>query len=277
MSISNKPTSSRAIWTAAAALVICASFATVAVALSIPVFPFDADGYRSETTIYPIWVWALVLSGFIGGAMSFVATPHALKATAASVAFVVAMPLAGSGIVARKHWDPSFGHGGNYGTGYDSLGQLQSMSILIAAAAIIGGAAALAQLWSTGAFPAQADGWIRGVSICLGLAIVIALPVVIQNRYGGAADLTSWGSFGLIYAGPWGVAIAVSAWLDRPAASAALASVSGCALLAALGPEMTWLVHPNPTGTFAAVLLMPLLVLAARLAPVRGRAATSHP
>jgi hypothetical protein len=266
----------RGVWASAPPLVICASFATIAVALSTPVFPFDTGGYRTETTIYPAWVWALVLAGFIAGAISLVAKPDALKATAASVALVVAMPLAGTGVVARRHWDPSFGHGGNYGTGYGSLGELQAMSVLIAAAAVVVGVGAIAQLISTGAFPATVGTWIRTLSVCLGLAVIVALPLVVKNGEYKAGDLTAWGALGLIYAGPWGAAIIATAWLDRTAAVAALASVCANVLLVVVGPQMTWFFFPDPTGPFAATLAAPLLVLAARLVPIHGRSAPSH-
>jgi hypothetical protein len=255
----------RRLWASAPPLLICASFATVAAALSIPVVPFDGGGYRSDTTIYPIWVWALAIAGFVAGLISLAARPAALKSAAASVALVAAMPLAGTGVVARKHWDPSFGHGGNYGTGYGSLGELQTMAVLIAAAAVVGAVAAIAQLHFTGAFPSRVEMRIRALSVCLGLVVIVALTLVVKNGDYQAGDLTSWGAFGLMYAGPWGTAIIATAWLDRPAAVAALASVCGCVLLAAVGPQMTWFFYPDPTGPFVATLTAPLLVLAARL------------
>jgi hypothetical protein len=97
-----------------------------------------------------------------------------------------------------------------------------------------------------------------------GLAVVAALPFVIllADIGGGGADLTSWGAIGLIYAGPWGAAIALAGWLDRAAAAAVLLTVTGGVLLAMVGPQMTSLVSSSAAVPFAAGLLAPLLVLA---------------
>jgi hypothetical protein len=194
----------RAIWTLLPPLVMCASFATVAVALSTPVFPFDSGGYRSDTTIYPVWVWALMVVGFLAGVISLAARSRAVKSAAASVALVASLPLAGTGIVARKHWDPSFGHGGFYGTGYGSLGELQAMAVLVATAAVLAGAAATAQLISVGALPKRVNVWVRALSVCLGAAVIVALPLAVKNGDYQTDDLTSLGALGLTYAGPGG-------------------------------------------------------------------------
>jgi hypothetical protein len=250
----------------APAATVCASSVVLAGALSTPVFPFDGYDYRSETTIYPFWVWVLVGACFLGGFGCLVARRSAARAAAAAIALTAALPLAGTGVVARRHWDPSFGHGGSYGTGYTSLGALQTMSAVMAAAAIVAGLAALAQLHVLGALPAHVGGWARPLSVCVGLAVVAALPLAVRDGGYVDADLTSWGILGLIYAGPWGVSIALSGWLRLPAAAASLLAVSGCAALAAIGPQLTWFAYPNPTGPFAAATAAPLVVLAARLA-----------
>ncbi len=249
------------------AVVTCASFGTAAVGLSLPIFPFDSDGYRSGTTIYPVGIWALVLGGLAAGlgsvALSVQESPR-LRSVVASVALVCSLQLAGTGIVARKHWRPAFGVGGDYGNGYDSLGQLQSMSVLIAAAGFIGAAAAAIQLVQTRAVCRQSDVRLRWLCVIAGLAVIAALPLVIKNGAYNASDLTSWGAVGLIYAGPWGVVVMLTGWLTRPSAVAALLSVTASMLLAVVGPQMTGLVYPSPTGPFAVALLAPLLLLTAR-------------
>jgi len=248
--------------TTAAAIV--ASYLTVAGALCVPVVPFDTGGYRNGTTIYPVWVWVLVLAGLLSGIGALLAGRTG-RAVAAAVALVAAMPLVGTGIVAYKHWKPAFGMGGGYGGGYQSLETLKLMALVIAGAALVAGVAAVVLLVVVDALPGQVGAAIRGASVLAGLAVIVGLSLGIDAGGYGDGDLTSVGAAGLIYAGPWGAATIVSGWLDRPAAIAALAATCGCVLLAVIGPAMTDLLWPGPTALFAISALPPALVLLTRL------------
>lgn len=253
-----------------AAVTICAAFAVTALALSVPVFPFRAFGYRSGTTIYPAWTWLLVVAGLGAGAVAWRDSTR-LRHVGGGVALVAAMQLAGTGIVARKHWNPAFGMGGAYGGGYESLPTLQALSLLLAAAAVVGGLAAGWLLWSSGAVPGEVPLAVRMVSLGAGLLVVIAMPLVVVAGPYGASDLTSWGALGLIYAGPWGAGVAASGWLSRPAALATLAAVAVSVAVAVRGPQMASLLFPSPVVPFAACLAAPLLVLVIRVAmPARS-------
>jgi len=248
-----------------------ACYAIVAVALCVPVVPFGADGYRSGTTMYPVWIWMLVLAGLVA-AIASLRSPRNVRAAAGAVALVAAMPLVGTGIVAYRHWKPAFGMGGGYGHGYESLETLKAMAILVAVSALLAGVAAAVQLVSVSALPAHLPATLRWASVLAGLAVIAGLPLAIGAGGYGEGDLTSVGAAGLIYAGPWGAACIVSGWLARPAAIGALGAVCGCISLAVIGPQMTDLLWPNPTLPFALCLVPPLALLLARLATTSSHA-----
>lgn len=250
----------------ATAAVTVAAFATAALALCVPVVPFDADGYRSGTTIYPAWTWVLVLGGLVAGVATVAARRSGVRAAAAGISLVAAMQLVGTGVVAFKHWKPAFGMGGGYGEGYESLDTLRSMAILLASAALIGGVAAASQLRSVRAFTTATRVGVRLGSAVAGLALVVALPLVISVGDYGAGDLTSWGAIGLIYAGPWGAALLVTGWLERTAAVGVLVAVGASVVLAMAGPQMTDLLWPDPRLPFGLVLLPTAGLIAVRVA-----------
>lgn len=250
--------------TATAGFTLLSSYVVVAVALCVPVVPFGSSGYRSGTTIYPVWIWVLVLAGLLAG-VTALRSARTARSVGGAVALVAAMPLVGTGIVAYRHWKPAFGMGGGYGDGYESLQTLKLMALLVAGAALVAGASAVVLLVTGGALPAKVPATIRRASVLAGLAVIIGLSLGIDAGGYGDGDLTSLGAAGLIYAGPWGTATIVSGWLERPAAIAALAATCGSVALAVIGPEMTDLLWPGPTALFAISGLPPAFVLLARL------------
>ena len=96
-------------------LVVLAAFVAAGVALAGP----PPDGYL-HGSIYPWWVWILVVVGGLAGLtwvlVSFGILGPTLTTVAASVTFVVGAELAGTGIVAWEHWENARNQSG-YGYG----------------------------------------------------------------------------------------------------------------------------------------------------------------
>lgn len=228
--------------------------------LARPRTPLGTFGYRTWS-IYPWWVWALVAAGVVGGLVmlasgSAVAGPR--RRAAAAVVAVVGAMLTGTGIVAFQHWEPASGMGG-YGVG--EIPQLERLSLVLVALA---GCATLAAAWQLRADgELRADRWGRGSAtrVIVGVGIVVLLPFGLM--VGDLdADPQTWGAIGLIYAGPWGVALVASAWTTRLVTVTLVGTVTGCASLAAIGPQMADLLDASADRRFA-VLAVGLAGLAA--------------
>lgn len=208
-----------------------------AAALSWPQVPFDRWGYASGVTIYPWWTWMVVAA--IGGAGAVLllapagAADRPLRAGAAGVALVLGGELAGTGIVAARHWQPAQGMGGYPG----ETATLERLAVLVAVTGLVTAAAAVLQLVSDRAFARPASVPQAVVTAAVGVGIIAVLPILMLEGQG--RELTSWGAAGLIYAGPWGLAVATSAWLEQTAAVAVQVTVAGGAVVAAIGPQMT--------------------------------------
>jgi hypothetical protein len=222
------------------------------------------DGPRTQLavdTIYPWWTWVLVAAGIACGLLLAVAPVGARgacwSAVAAGVALVVSAQLAGTGIVAAKHWHPAFGMGGGYG----DLAELERLARVIAVAGLVAVVLAAWELLAAGAVVRRLQPR-SPASLAVGLVVVAVFPLVVIANARESTDLTSWGALGLIYAGPWGMGLVVSAWCDRTARLALQGAVIGGAVLAAVGPQMIDLLIGVDDLRFGivALLVAPLLV-----------------
>jgi len=228
--------------------------------LARPRTPLGAFGYRTWS-IYPWWSWALVAAGVLGGLVMLAAaargTGQARRVAAAVVAVTGAM-LTGTGIVAFQHWDPASGMGG-YGVG--EIPQLERLAVALAVLAGCSTLVAVWQLWSDGELRAERWAPGSGLRVVVGVGLLALLPFCLM--VGDLdADPQTWGAIGLIYAGPWGVALVASAWTTRLVTVALVGTVAGCACLAAIGPQMADLLDASADGRFA-VMAVALAVLAA--------------
>ena len=242
-------------------LVVVGGFVVAGVALAGPL----PGGYL-HGSIYPWWTWALAGAGILAGLVMVLAPDGgrgpALRAVAAGVTLVVGAQLLGTGVVARVHWHPASGMA-SYGAG--QLPEVERLAIVIAVGA---GLATLVAAWQ---LLAARDLELRNRSsawkaqLAFGTTLVAVLPLALAASEVGGPRLTTWGAAGLMYGGPWGVAVAASAWTSRPAAAALLESVLVCAGLAALGPQMVDLFAPSAEAWFVgvapAVLVLIMLVV----------------
>jgi hypothetical protein len=97
----------------------------------------------------------------------------------------------------------------------------------------------------------------------VGAVVILALPyALIVREARDMIDLTSWGAMGLMYAGPWGVAIILAGWVRGTTSAALLTAVSACCLAALVGPQMVDLTGPVRAQLSVSAVLF--LCLAAR-------------
>jgi predicted membrane protein len=247
----------RSVAAAPSGFAVAVAFAVIGAAL------LRRDHFGSQTdTIYPWWVWVLVVVGVCAGLVSGVGPRAGARVAriAPAIAAIAAGQLSGTGFVAFKHWEPASGMGGAYGT---HLGELKRMAVVIGITGLVAVVLSLGQLVADGDLPYRAPRPLRVLCCVAGGLVVVGVPSIIAALNGDMRDLTSWGAMGLIYAGPWGVALIAVGWLARPTAIAALATVSLGACLALVGPQMTDLVFGNPAPAFATALIATVLVFAA--------------
>ncbi len=237
--------------------VIAGCFLLVAAALSRPSFPIGTASDRvAGSSIYPWWTGVLVVAGGLAGLVVLLA-PRAsrlARAAASSVVVVVGAQVAGTGVVAAKHWHPASNMGG-----YVSSKRVDMMEQLAMVIAVAGTAAVVLALWqliTDGAFTSETPRGFRRLCVTAGVLVVVVLPfaLMVGDEY---PDITTWGAMGLIYAGPWGVSILLAAHLSRTASRTLLVTVAGSALMASAGPQMAGLVTSPVLAQFAALTLLP--------------------
>jgi hypothetical protein len=228
-------------------LLVLWGFVVAGLALAGP----SPQGY-THGSIYPWWSWALVGVGAVAGAVLLVApeTARGARTVAACVSVVVGAELAGTGIVAREHWRPASWIAG-YGAG--QLEEVAHLALLIAVSAGIATVAAAWQLLASADLGPRRPAATWRAQLAVGVALLVLLPVLLAVFDVGGPRLTTWGAAGLVYGGPWGVAVVASVWSSRRAAAALLETVLGCAALAAVGPQMVDVFAPSAEAWFVAV------------------------
>lgn len=198
---------------------------------SAAILGFHGDPPRglSHPTIYPTYTW-FVLAGLVAAGLVLLFLPRAetLVAVCSSAALVLAAQLCGWGIYATKHWGAFYGTVG----GYTDVG-LMPMRLLAAGLGVAMGLTVFACLIvvfrgrpTTPARPI----WVGTVTVVLGLAVATTIPFLAADaRFGW--QITELGAFFLIFAGPFGMGVALSGLLSRSAAAGALAAVVLSSLL----------------------------------------------
>jgi hypothetical protein len=229
----------------------------------------------SGATIYPEWAALYVLVGVVASGVSILrGRARALMMPTLSV--VMAAQLAGLGLVAVKHWNPSFGMGGGYAGEPDELVKL---AWIIGIAGTIATVAAIAQLVGAEAFPVRTSVRDAIPFVGVGTLIVLLLPFGIAEGDSELQDLTSIGAFVLIYSAPIGLTVAGAAWVLRSLRVTAIASCAVAAGLSALDlvTDLSFL-HGRPALLATAVLLVALAVAVAWSSrSIHPRAEGAHP
>ena len=216
----------------------------------------SGSGFLSGGTLYPAaaWVFALAL-GVAGVALVVGAGP-----AVAGVGGVASLQLAGTGLVAVKHWRPYMGMAGTY----EHLAVLQLLAGLLALAAFVAVVVCLAVLVGAGAFPVPARPLVVWSSVVVGGVLLATVPVLVGRGDPETMDVSSLGAFALVYGVPWGLSVAASAWMVQRTAVAVLAAVLGSTLLAAATKPMVDIVFTSPTSAFVSASAAVVVVLAVR-------------
>ena len=207
----------------------------------------------SGATIYPWWAALYVVVGVVSSIVSILLRDESWTPVVPTVLVVMAAQVAGLGLVAVKHWKPSFGMGGGYAGQPDELVRL---AWVVGVAGTIAAVSAIVQLAFLRVFPIRAS--VRRALLFggAGALVLLVLPYGIAEGDPGLQDQTSFGAFVLIYSGPIGVTVAATAWLLGRLRATAIASCAVAATLSALD-LMTDLshLHGRPALVGTAVLL----------------------
>ena len=233
------------------------------------------EGYLYGS-IYPGWAWVLIAAGASAGGVLWLVprgkVGTALRTMAAAVALVVGAELTGTGVVAWEHWENARNQAG-YGSG--QLHAVKTLALGIVAAAGLATLAAASELLASRDIAARHRTRTWWLQLLFGLGLVGVLPLLLATDDFNGPQLTTWGAAGLIYAGPWGAAIVLSAWSSRPAMVALLGAAVACAALATRGPQIV-----NVFGEHAEDLFFVVAVATALLSSivlVRHAARAHHP
>ncbi len=214
-------------------------------------------GTGLHSTIYPWWLWVLVVVGAGSAAASlFGRQSKPIQAGAPAVAAVAAAQLASSGVVAFRHWQPASGMGGTYG---GRIHTLETLAFVVGLAGLLGVLICLWLLIRHRDLPQRTSTSVRAVSVTAGLIVAVGLPLGLALT-ASEMRLTRLGAVSLIYAWPWGLALIAVGWVSRFTGLAASGAVVVTAALAVIGPQMTDLVSGKPAPVFGAAAVLAFVV-----------------
>ncbi|MEH1014111.1 hypothetical protein V6U90_13495 [Micromonospora sp. CPCC 206060] len=208
-------------------------------------------------TFYDPSRW-LLLAALTGAGIAVAAVRSRAHAAAATVVgAVAALQLAATGAYAVKHWRP---FSGANGYGHANLAEVVGYAKLIIGTAVVLLLLCLAGMWRFGAFGGQSGQGGQGdpknqpggtagagdrlLALGLGAFVAVTVPTALGVGRAETMDLTSLGAFALVYALPWGTALAATGWLHRTAALATAGTVLGSAVACLVFHRMTWPANP---------------------------------
>lgn len=206
-------------------------FLVAGLAMTAPEFPRLITGW-SGGTIYPWWAVVYVVVGAMASIVTLVPRQPPGGPVVPVVLLVMAAQLAGLGLVAVKHWQPSFGMGGGYAGKPEELARL---AWIVGLAGLLAAASALIQLVVRRVFPVRGSWWVTLVVGGVGGLVLLVLPYAIGEGDPSLRDLTSLGAFVLLYSGPIGGGVVVAAWLPGRLRPLAIGSCAMAAWLSSLG------------------------------------------
>jgi hypothetical protein len=151
--------------------------------------------------------------------------------------------LFGSAIVAVKHWRPY----GGMAIGYVRTHEMEVLSGIAGAAALIAAVASLIALSRSRAFPVAVSRVGRTFALVGGAVMIVVIPPLVGMGSSEDMDARSLGAFALIYGLPWGVALALTGFMNPLAAVAIHFTVAASAAL-------TIVLHPMPDLVFGSAV-----------------------
>jgi hypothetical protein len=185
--------------------------------------------HLSGRSVYTASQWVLALT-LVGAGVVAVVTRRAASSCALAAAGVFAAQLAGAGLVGYRHWVPWSGMGGG---SLQHPSVLKGIGIALAGGCLVAVVSCVLGLIARQAFAVRATRPVgRVATVAIGTVMVGLIPLTLAGGQSDRLDWESQGAFSLLYAIPWGVSIAVSAWLVRPAALGVHAAVGISAVVA---------------------------------------------
>ena len=189
----------------------------------------DARGkvsFPPDDSLFSAQNWVQVAAIIIGGLL--IALPHVprfAKLAAGGVVLISAGLMFGTSVWAVKHWTP---FGGITNIAPRRTDAMADLSLMLVVAALVAGLLAAGWLYRSGALTTGTAKNVRTASIVAGTITIIALPLMIGIGSGNdeLMDVTSLGTFALLYSLPWGFAFFLASFLMRPAALGALTTAA---------------------------------------------------
>jgi len=216
------------------------------------------DGTLYATTSW-VFIGALLVCGLAMLAGSWrLAVP---VAAAAVVGFVAAVQLAGTGVVAWKHWPLYAGMTG----GGSNLAELRALAVVLAVSGLVAAAACAWTVLSAGLLPVPSRAIVRVGCAAGSVALVVGLPLALGAGDPQNQDANSLGAYALIYALPWGGAVLAAGWVEPRLRLAGLLAVLASIVVVASGSQMADIVFSSPTRAFVLAAVVVLAVLAVDL------------
>lgn len=184
-----------------------------------PSFPPDDSLFSAQN-------WVQVAAIIVGGLLiALPQVPRFTKLAAGGVVLISAGLVFGTAVWAVKHWAP-FGGMTNIAT--KRTDAMADLSLMLAVAALVAGLLVAGWLTRSGAMTTGTAPNTRTASIVAGTITIIAVPLMIGIGSGDdeLMDMTSLGTFALLYSLPWGLAFILAPFLMRPAALGALTTAA---------------------------------------------------
>lgn len=194
----------------------------------------DARGkvsFPPDDSLFSTQNWFQAAAIVVGGLLiAAPRVPKTAKAAAGGVVLICAGLVFGTAVWAIKHWVP---HGGIAGLDPMRAEEMTDLAVMVAVAAL---AAAILAFWwlaRSGVITRSATKKVRNASVVAGVITIVAVPPMIGIGSGNAEslDVTSLGTFALLFTLPWGLSFIIGAYLLRPAALGALSTATA---------SMTW-------------------------------------
>ena len=202
-----------------AVLLMCGVVASWVLAHSDSMIPGRIPPRASLFTVGN-WFQALTVAGC--GIALLVPRRPAVHSVAFGLALASAGLLFGSSVVGVKHARPYSGISG-VPVGYDTM---QKQAAVVVVAAAVAAITALLLLLASKSFTASAERRLHAVCVAIGLLVLVVVPVLAGLGGVDDKDLHSQAAYVLMWSLPWGICLAMAAFVERHVAYGLLAAVA---------------------------------------------------
>jgi hypothetical protein len=244
--------------------------AVIALAMQTPPGPWPGGHHD---TLWTAADWLFLVGIATAGGLTLAAADDRLRLPALVTGVTCASQLAGMGLYVVKH------SGQAVGAGFLPLHDLTRWRVGGAVVALAGLAATvlcLLTLRAAGALAGPVSTRRQWISLLAGALLLVVVPVVLGIPELGRQDITSQVAYLVLFAAPWGLALAMCGALPAKLAGWSVATVlvsvaarygAGKAFTVVLGHPGGWpLVQRGDLGLIGLALAVPVLMVAALVA-----------